>query len=720
MNFEEKINYQELSREIWCDNDIQSALKEGYELVKWVKQSNPELWEKFEREYEDLFNSIKEAWDNDKRISQEERARIMFELWDVINLADEEGIDEARGILSYIWDICKETDTSRAKSQALELREKNIDDYTDDEIIAAMNYLSHNYSNYKEISMNSQLTRWITEYVGGYSSIDELDNKYEVRLFQDELKQRIFWNNKEFNDKYLLWFNNERWNYVVSIKEFETELKTKDIKDINSKALSNYFLYLDSKNELNLSALIYKFWPNSLARLNEIWAENDDNDDKKQIAKDALKEKWIFDAIQGILSIFSNPDKLLEFLSKEIDLNEESMSQMQIWVEFFLNNKSALFENMQKALLEILREKNPSMSEEEAKEKVRATIDKLKACDWVKDMDTFIVTLYEFNKEYDLWINIKEQVVAFYTQDFENKRNEERKVWIEIWELYKERNKAKSSWNIERVEEIDVLLRERRARLKVLKEQIREAEVGKRSSEVMTQEDYTQIWEWEKTVDEALEEARERDEEFDKFYEDNKDYFKREDTNTNSYEHTQNTDTTTEKNTNQNTVYSFPVIPTSTWYIIPVSPWVDMEISPEEYNDLKDSPEKMMTLVDFYEELNKLWLEFVWQFRNFFTKVWDIWINIRNWITEVEIFKIYQIVWTQIWKRWNTITDARNDFRLIKRWVDIQCDIKWENLIPPESKTNWIYKWVIYAYLINKWYFKEWIIQLHKWNTDMS
>gem|GEM_PF-4058445 len=37
-----------------------------------------------------------------------------------------------------------------------------------------------------------------------YSTVADLDDQYEVRLFQEELMKKIFTNGKQFNEKYLL------------------------------------------------------------------------------------------------------------------------------------------------------------------------------------------------------------------------------------------------------------------------------------------------------------------------------------------------------------------------------------------------------------------------------------------------------------------------------------------------------------------------------------
>jgi hypothetical protein len=82
--------------------EIKSALKDAYELTKSVKEerdkskNNPSRYQElnnmlnsFVREYYDLERNIKTAIEDDNKISKIERARIMFELSDIVNLAEQ-------------------------------------------------------------------------------------------------------------------------------------------------------------------------------------------------------------------------------------------------------------------------------------------------------------------------------------------------------------------------------------------------------------------------------------------------------------------------------------------------------------------------------------------------------------------------------------------------------------------------------------------------------
>jgi len=53
--------------------------------------------------------------------------------------------------VSKVGDFLKNTDTQNEKDKALSLRDKKVQDYSKDEAIAAMVYLSNSYTKYKEV-----------------------------------------------------------------------------------------------------------------------------------------------------------------------------------------------------------------------------------------------------------------------------------------------------------------------------------------------------------------------------------------------------------------------------------------------------------------------------------------------------------------------------------------------------------------------------------------
>ena len=78
---------------------------------------------------------------------------------------------------------------------------------------------------------------------------------------------------EQFVEKdHVRWFNRERWNYIVSVEDFEKELRSKKIEDINWLALKNYLNHLRKKWTLNENILLQKLWnKEKLLDLSIIW-----------------------------------------------------------------------------------------------------------------------------------------------------------------------------------------------------------------------------------------------------------------------------------------------------------------------------------------------------------------------------------------------------------------------------------------------------------------
>lgn len=293
--------YGNLSMDIEKFNDIQSQLKEWWEILLWVKEKygkNHELYQKFEKEYKDLYDTIRQAFETEKSFSQEQRAKIMMELWDIVSLAEEKWVIEKKAWYSRFWDQRKWMNPEEAKNKALAFRNKKIQDYSQEEAIAAMGYLSNSYTKYKEV-WDDKVTKWITFM---YSSINELDDQYEVRLFQQDLMKKIFWEGKQFNDKYVLWFNTEKGNFITKISDFEDFLKKpttqisgneNDSNVVNSRALANYFLYLESIGKLNTDYLKTILWSVKMNDLQKVWQANP-NSQVQKILSSKSQEKAIF------------------------------------------------------------------------------------------------------------------------------------------------------------------------------------------------------------------------------------------------------------------------------------------------------------------------------------------------------------------------------------------------------------------------------------------
>ncbi len=397
--------YGQISWDIWKFDDIQSQLKEWWEILLWVKAKygkEHELYKKFEKEYQDLYETIKKAFESEKNFSQEERAKIKMELWDMIVLAEQKWILEKKAWYSSLGDVLKKTDTKEAKSQALSFRDKKVQDYTQAEAISAMEYLSSKYTEYKDVWNDDKLSKWLTFQ---YSSISQLDDRYEVRLFQDELVKKIFWDGKQFNDKYVLSFNQERWNFLVKIEDFESNLKDDktSIRDINSRALWNYFLLLKSKWQLTWEKVIDIFWTNKLYELREVWEKKDEGDWKIKVAKQIMQENWLWDIIK-IIELFSSPDNFLQWV-QDLWKNQD---QAKIAFKLFEKNTNAIKEQFKKSLKEKFLKSNPG-KEKDADKIIDEMLVELEKYKSIQSLPQILKVFHNYNEQHKLWLSISEE-----------------------------------------------------------------------------------------------------------------------------------------------------------------------------------------------------------------------------------------------------------------------------------------------------------------------
>lgn len=85
---------------------------------------------------------------------------------------------------------------------------------------------------------------------------------------------------KIISDDTIQAYNKEKWNHLISIKNFEEQLKTQPLENINSLAMKNYLIHLKSKELLNKSVLEQKLGsPERLLELSVIWGTKMEKDE---------------------------------------------------------------------------------------------------------------------------------------------------------------------------------------------------------------------------------------------------------------------------------------------------------------------------------------------------------------------------------------------------------------------------------------------------------
>ncbi len=231
-------------------------------------------------------NNFDLDWNNDLSI---EEINIYNKIKDSENI-----IDNLESLITQIKSIGKKEDSwlDNIFSDNESISSKDINDYTKEEASKVLKFLNNNYKNYDEA-----ISKSADEFAENFSSTDTLDdigNKTEVNIFQQKLINKILWNENWFSWEYLQWYNNEKWNFIEDTWKFMSDIKTIDIKNINSLSLINYFKLLTNDYKINIYELKILFWEKQLVKLKNYW----ESDKSNNIAKNYLIENWLWYIIE--------------------------------------------------------------------------------------------------------------------------------------------------------------------------------------------------------------------------------------------------------------------------------------------------------------------------------------------------------------------------------------------------------------------------------------
>jgi len=231
-----------------------NILKEGQLILNWAKSKDTAIFTQIQDTYRILSYYI---WISHK--------------WNVENIAliNKKTIRTHFQILLQLKEKYKIKERWFKKEETTEvvLSQKSIEDeWTKDEAILALQYSQKKYPTLSQADFSDKaLSMFIwKEY------IDELTNQYEARVFQEQLINIILWNDDWFetwyNNEYLVWFSDKgkKWNYLIKISDFESQVNWKNAEEINSMELANYFLYLKENWILSDKKLIDTFWKETL------------------------------------------------------------------------------------------------------------------------------------------------------------------------------------------------------------------------------------------------------------------------------------------------------------------------------------------------------------------------------------------------------------------------------------------------------------------------
>ncbi len=673
------------------ENDVNSAIKEASDILKSVhKSEKKELLKKFKEEYEELKESIKNSLDWDRNITKEELTNIKLELSDITRLAENNNIIETTSTISKMTNFFTWANNEEIKDKAQEIFEKDIDNYSTEEAKWALMYLNQKYSKYEEADLIDKITAINND------SIEKLDDKYEVRSFQEKLINIIFWNENWFknwyNNEYLAWFSEEekKWNYLVKISDFESQVNWQKAKDINSKALANYFKHLESNWLLTKEKLLDIFWEKTLKLLWNIWKGNPD-DENSQIAKKILIENWLENIIEEVITfanIIENPEIFIpKFTNETLPKNTNELKK--IWLEklnkfnknftkrcpgfswenhdndmikfklFLSQTKQAEIEmNWEKRFNELfysIIENKLTNSNKSEKEKVE--IRKNLKIKWTELYNAWLELLK--NPDESCWFVLADEIRKW-ANDFltrynlEKLKEEERiklsskvattYVWWKMAQAKENEEEIKilenKEWDLSKDEEIILELR-KKGKVELEKE----LKKGKRTL-ITSQATDEEIKEFKKIIENWWT----KEEAYNSFKE-KRDLIKKQ-------------NITQEINTNI-TSYNlsekdYTLTP---WgeYTITTPEWEDLIITNDEKEMTQNNPQALKNLINFHEIFKNLNMKSVWEYRHELIKwLWDVTINLdENAITESELIKI-----------WNKLLDFINNSQN-KEW-------KWE------------------------------------------
>lgn len=331
---------------------LRNIEKAANEAAENKKPNADKLWDLYwqvQKEYNDLYVTLKTSVESEKSVSQSERMRIMLELSDITELADEneEISDEMRkrDKLWWFFSWANEKKLEWVKNESYELTQKEIGDFSPEEAKGALEYLNLNYDKISNRDLSFQRV--------GSDTIETLDGASEINDFQEELIKIILNKNnlniQWFNNEYVMGFNSKAWNYLMPINHFEAYLRkdSTDIKDINSVALKNYFLHLEKEGTLK-SKFPNLFNGEKIQDLKDIWFKDKNTDTsiidsitnshKSAITKTmkrVLNSVWL--DIQNITVSQDDKNQVQKLVSKIDDLNK-------LPNEYFYDDKN--FENI--------------------------------------------------------------------------------------------------------------------------------------------------------------------------------------------------------------------------------------------------------------------------------------------------------------------------------------------------------------------------------------
>ncbi len=720
-----KVEYHNLSLQVESHNDIQSALKEAYELTKWVKKerdkskNNPSRYKEldnmlnsFIKEYRELEKAIIDAINNDKKITEKEKTKIMFELSDIVSLAEKLWIKERKNIWSKVWDKWKGTDTEKARSEAAALNEKKElitkyfkkEKFSETELKKLLTISNENRKNKWEFK-NWNSAWYAARFFGlDSTSADVFLSQEEVirtNQFQDDIIKRI-WLEKWYNESWDIHaFHPSMWNYITNVPIVESALKTNNVQNLWNKALKNYIWFLENKWELTSETLIKKFWKDKATEV-LAFIDRQKTKDSDLIWASFLNKIW--DLIEWVKNYFK--EKILPLFNKiksssninEFKNNLNSVKELK-WEE-----KKALLEefdkeikNKESALKKLFFEpvkaklikdwKSEIEANKEALEITDKTLNEIESNLSVSNLDKVFKIIEDFNKKYDAKLSTKRATsLAVETTVLKWQRDAVKSTGLA--------EEARKKWDTEGAKK-----HEQNARSSMIR--AAEAETVWKIVSKTSEQEARDIWTWKLDYKEHLEKILNTDENL-------RNEIKKLDAEKKKFEEeviwTDDIINKTENASNQVIDAWDAQYNPENWN---VQIWEKtLNLSTEEQKLVENNPDTLKNIVDFYSTLNKVWLAKLWpikeQIFNVISSIKWVWFKIdQNYLSENETKIFLNAILKSTWEETINPILGINDFVAnIERknntqfsWAEAQVNKSWDTKIEQKFISSFAPRW---------------------------
>lgn len=228
-------------------------------------------------------------------------------------------------------------------------------------------------------------------------------------------------------------YNEEKWNHLIDIKEFEGQIKTRPIEEINALALKNYFAYLQKKSPLTTELLEQKFnWPERLLQLSVLWGTKLEQETRARKGGNGMSEKVLATAKTWITG--TSEKKIENDIFKKVIIENIKRSWLEQDVFDGKRNKKKTGEQLDKKLekmdyediLSIQEFKNVFPKGKTTSDMVRKYFEK-KVVEWEKKVIKLETEEKEMVRDKTVWIMFGDFPISIsdLPKDIENKKMDE-------------------------------------------------------------------------------------------------------------------------------------------------------------------------------------------------------------------------------------------------------------------------------------------------------